>query len=132
MDDWTIVGIILIILVVVAGGLMIMRWGSEDSWIQDSRGVWIKHGHPSKIPDYVSKQQRTIDSALQLYAELLSTGEEINSRCLGTAGDYAVDIVHVPRSVEDDEIENQCSDFRNGEVSHFIELDKKGNVVRVV
>ena len=131
MDDWTIVGIILIILIVITVGLMILR-GDEDDWIQDSRGVWIKHGQPSKIPEYVLEQQGLIDSALRLYSELILTNAEINSQCLGTVGDYAVDIVHVPRSEEDDLIENQCSAFRNGDVSHFIELDKKGNIVRVV
>src|SRR3989344_9012131 len=126
MDDWTIVGIILIILIVITVDLMILR-GDEDDWIQDSRGVWIKHGQPSKIPEYVLEQQGLIDSALRLYSELILTNAEINSQCLGTVGDYAVDIVHVPRSEEDDLIENQCSAFRNGDVSHFIELDKKGN-----
>src|SRR3989344_4745938 len=131
MEDWTIVGIILIVLVVVTGGLMIFR-GDEDNWIQDSRGVWIKHGQPSKIPEYVSEQQELIDSVLRLYSELVLSNAEINSQCLGTVGDYAVDIVHSPRSGEDDLTENQCSAFRNGDVSHFIELDKKGNIVRVV
>ena len=105
MDDWTIVGIILIILIVVTSTLMILRW-DEDDWIQDSRGVWIKHGQPSKIPEYVSEQQNAIDSALRLYSELILAKTEINSQCLGVAGDYAVDIVHVPRSVEDDLAEN--------------------------
>ncbi|MBS3088255.1 hypothetical protein J4402_00590 [Candidatus Pacearchaeota archaeon] len=131
MDDWTIVGIILIVLVVTAGGLMILRW-DEDGWIQDSRGVWIKHGQPSKIPEYVLEQRELIDSALRLYSDLILAGTEINSQCLGVIGDYAVDIVHVPRSEGDDLVENQCSAFRNGEVSHFIEMDKKGNIVRVV
>ena len=70
MDDWTIVGIILIILIVITVGLMILR-GDEDDWIQDSRGVWIKHGQPSKIPEYVLEQQGLIDSALRLYSELI-------------------------------------------------------------
>lgn len=59
-----------------------------------------------------------------------------NSQCLGTINvnnlDYVVDIVHVPRTQEDNLPENQCEDYRTGKVQHFIELDKDGNVVRVV
>ncbi len=28
--------------------------------------------------------------------------------------------------------ENQCSEHREGKVKHFIELDKEGNIVRIV
>ncbi len=58
--------------------------------------------------------------------------EEKNSQCLGTCGDYAVDIVHVPRTEGDNLIENQCEDYKTGKVNHFIELDKNGEIVRIV
>jgi len=51
---------------------------------------------------------------------------------LGVVGNYAVDIVHVPRSEEDNLIENQCEAYRNGEVNHFIELDKDGEIIRII
>ncbi|GBE19529.1 hypothetical protein BMS3Abin17_00253 [archaeon BMS3Abin17] len=57
---------------------------------------------------------------------------EFSSQCLGSVGDYAVDIVHVPRNDEDNLVENQCEDFRSGKVTHFIELDKEGNIARIV
>jgi len=95
--------------------------GSEDDWIKDSKGVWIKHGNPSETPDYVLEQQEAIDCALEKFN---SFSGEINSQCLGSCGDYAADIVHVPRTAEDNLVENQCADYRNGIVSHFIELDK--------
>jgi len=132
MDDWSIVGIILIVLVVVVSVLMVFRFGGEDSWIQDSRGVWIKHGNPSKVPEHVLEQHRLIDASLELYSKLIESRVEINSQCLGVVGDYAVDIVSVPRSVEDDLAENQCVEFNSGVVGHFIELDRGGQVVRIV
>lgn len=73
-----------------------------------------------------------IKAALQLYEEAKSAGMKFSSQCLGTAYGYAVDIVHVPRASEDNLVENQCKEYREGRVSKFIELDKDGKVVRVV
>ncbi len=122
---WIVVIVVLIILFI-----MVFRPGGEDSWIQDDRGVWIKHGVPSSIPDYVQEQQAVINQALVLYAGKKG-GIEFNSQCLGVVGDYAIDIVHVPRTDEDDLVENQCGDYKRGKVNHFIELDKYGNIVRI-
>jgi len=102
---------------------------NEDNWIKDSRGVWIKHGNPSETPDYVLEQQEIINCALEKFNNF---SEEVNSQCLGVCGNYAVDIVHVPRAEADNLISNQCADYNNGIVSHFIELDQEGGIVRIV
>lgn len=102
--------------------------GSEDNWIKDSRGVYVKHGNPSETPDYVLEQQGAINCALEKFSNFT---EEKNSQCLGTCGNYAIDIVHVPRVEGDNLPENQCEDYRNRNVTHFIELDKEGNVVKI-
>ena len=117
------------ILIIVIGLFMIFRIGSEDSWIKDSRGIYIKHGVPSNTPSYVLEQQEAINCALNKFENF---NEETNSQCLGVCGNYAVDVVHVPRSEEDNKAENQCEAYRNGEVSNFIELDKEGNIVRII
>jgi hypothetical protein len=122
---WTLI----VIVILIVAFTMIFRPGGEDSWIKDEKGVWIKHGVPSKTPDYVLEQQEAINCALE---KIDNFTDEINSQCLGVCGDYAVDIVHIPRSSEDNLVENQCEAYRNGEVSHFIELDKDGNIVRIV
>lgn len=107
--------------------------GSEDDWIKDSRGVWIKHGNPAETPNYVFEQQEIINCALNLYGKAaLSSVIQLNSQCLGTCGDYAVDVVHIPRNQDDDKLENQCEDYREGKVQHFIELDRDGEIVRVM
>ena len=62
-------------------------------------------------------------------------GTIFDSQCLGTCdlgGGYAVDIVHSPREDVDNEIENQCESFRNGDVNKFIELDRDGKIVRII
>ena len=121
-----------LIVILIAVFIMIFRPGGEDSWIQDERGVWIKHGVPSETPDYVTDQQQIINQSLSLYEQKKSEGMEFSSQCLGVVGNYAVDIVHVPRSSEDNLVENQCEAYRNEEVTHFIELDKDGNIVKIV
>ena len=124
------VTIALILMLVLIVGLLIFLRGSEDDWIKDSRGVYIKHGVPASTPDYVKEQQDAINCALNLYQEKKSGGMQFNSQCLGVCENYAVDIVHVPRNDEDNQEENQCSIYRDRIVTKFIELDKEGNIVR--
>jgi hypothetical protein len=124
-----IIGIVLLLILIIGIFVRFVLGGSEDSWIKDSRGVYVKHGNPSETPDYVLWQEAAISCASDKFANF--TGEK-NSQCLGTCGDYAVDIVHVPRSSEDNLAENQCSDYGKGIVQHFIELDKNGEIVRIV
>mgnify|MGYP001584982961 CR=1 FL=1 len=81
--------------------------------------------------------QEVISKAKQLYEQKKDEGMEFLSQCLGTIKlsnnmEYVVDIVHVPRSEEDNKPENQCEDYRQGKVKHFIELDKEGKVVKVL
>ena len=106
--------------------------GDEDSWIKDEKGIWVKHGNPSETPDYVAEQKVIISKASELYELKKTEGIEFSSQCLGTIEDYAVDVVHVPRTKEDNLVENQCEAYKNNEVNHFIELDKDGNIVRIV
>lgn len=125
---YIIIGIAVLIIV----GWLFVRFvmgGSEDTWIKDSSGVWIKHGNPSEIPNYVLEQEEIMNCAVGKFDDFT---EEINSQCLGLCGTYAVDLVHVPRNAEDNLAENQCSDYNNGIVQHFIELDNQGNIVRIV
>lgn len=127
--------LILIIFGVLIIGQFAIRFiigGSEDSWIKDFRGIYIKHGNPSEIPIYVTEQQNIINCAFGLYDEKRNQGIQFSSQCLGSCEDYAVDIVHVPRTDEDNLIENQCLDYREGKVSKFIELDENKEIVRIV
>ena len=125
---------ILIVIGILVLSVMFLRFfigGSEDSWIKDERGIYVKHGNPAETPDYVKEQQDLIKGVLELYNSRKASGMVFSSQCLGRVDGYAVDVVHVPRIAEDDLIENQCQEYRNGNVKHFIELDKDGNIVRV-
>jgi hypothetical protein len=119
-----IIGLVALFIII----FLIFR-ANEDNWIKDSRGVWIKHGNPIETPDAILEQQEMINCSLGKFNNF---SEEINSQCLGACGDYAVDIINVPRTEEDNLIENQCADYNNGIISHFIELNKKGEIVRII
>lgn len=125
-----------IVIFVVFAILFILLRVDEDSWIKNEKGIWVQHGNPGKVPDYVVEQQELLSGVSQLYMEKKQELEQkeinISSQCFGVVHEYAVDIVHVPRTEEDNLPENQCDDYRNGIVSHFVELDKDGNIVRVV
>lgn len=127
--SFLILGIILLLI----GAVFLIKFftGEEDSWIQDSRGVWVKHGNPAETPGYVSEQKTMILCAMDIYAQLSSNGVSFSSQCIGACGNYSVDIVNVPRTAEDDKIENQCEEYLNGETNQFIEMDSKGEIVRI-
>ena len=125
---------VIIILMSVIIILFVLRFfigGNEDSWIKNEKGIWIKHGNPAQIPGKVLEQQDAVACALALFQEKNQEGMDFSSQCLGTCGDYAVDVVHVPRNSEDNLKENQCSDYPE-KAKHFIELDKDGNIFRIV
>jgi len=125
----------IIFLVVIIAVFLFIRFfvgGPEDDWIKDSRGVWVKHGAPASVPAGVEEQQDAVTCAGNLYQQAKNSGINFSSQCLGTCSIYSIDIVHVPRTSEDNLIENQCSDFREGKTSKFIELDKEGEIVRIV
>jgi hypothetical protein len=115
---------------VLAVCLLVLR-GDEDCWIKGANGTYVKHGNPSETPDYVQNQQDAAICALDLYHGKKSEGMNFSSQCLGVCGNYAVDIVHVPRKAEDDKAENQCADYRDGKINYFIELDSEGNIFRI-
>lgn len=52
------------------------------------------------------------------------------SPCLGKIDkDWMLDIAHLPRQEMDDFPENQCRDYREGKVGHFVEMTPKGEVI---
>jgi hypothetical protein len=76
-----------------------------------------------------------VDAAREVYAEE-GEGKGLSSGpCLANPLDdpyenWVVDVVHSPRQPVDDEAENQCSAFRDGDAVHFVELDEYGHLVR--
>ena len=44
--------------------------------------------------------------------------------------DWVADVAHNPRQDIDNQPENQCQSYRDGEAHHFVELDPDGNIIR--
>jgi len=122
--------IVIIVILAIAGFVMLLR-SSEDSWVKNEQGVYVEHGNPAETPVDAAAQQTALNCAYMLYESEKQSGKQLSSQCVGTCGDYAVDIVHDPRTEEDNLAENQCQEYRAGEVKHFIEMDKDGNIVRM-
>jgi hypothetical protein len=123
--------IIVLIVIIILGFILIFLRGNEDDWIKNDKGVYIKHGNPGNTPEKVTKQQDAINCALALYSSKKESILEFNSECLGVCNEYSVDIVNVPRNTDDNLVENQCNEYKDGITKNFIELDKDGNIVRV-
>jgi len=107
--------ITMIMVLVLAIGIVIITnlLTNQNTWVKDKQGIWTKSGNPAATPQEVTQQQEAIKLALQLY-EKEKTSRVLDSQCLGTVNRYAVDIVHNPRSQEDNLQQNQCSDYLEG------------------
>ena len=125
--------LIVVGIIIITGGVLLLLRGNEDTWIKDSRGVWVKHGNPSKTPIEVSQQQEMIEKAQFLYQDALNKNTSFdNGPCLGKiADDWVVDTVHNPRQNLDDRSANQCGDYLQGKVHHFIELGPNGDILKI-
>jgi hypothetical protein len=85
--------------------------------------------------DAAAQKEKAISSAREVYAEAERAGTDFSdgpciANPLEDQEDWVVDIVHQPRSDVDDDPANQCSAYRDGEASHFVELDEFGHLVR--
>lgn len=126
-----IIGIFVLLLI---GAIFLIHFftiRNENSWVKDNRGVWIKNGNPPATPDEVLKQQQIILCSMELYAQIRDQGVNLSSQCLGACGNYSIDIVHVPRTAEDNLAVNQCPEYLNNETSNLIEMDQLGNIVKI-
>ncbi|MCW8965121.1 MAG: hypothetical protein OQK82_00330 [Candidatus Pacearchaeota archaeon] len=121
-----IAGIVMILLILIVFRL------NEDTWIKDEKGIYVKHGNPSNTPIEILEQKNIISCANELYKKAQLEGMDFNNQCLGNCSDFAVDIVNVPRDSMDNLEENQCQEYLTGELTHFIELDKDGEIVRII
>lgn len=80
----------------------------------------------------ISDDSAISQKAVELYQKTKEQGADFsNGPCLGTIDYYAIDIAHIPREVVDEKSENQCPDYINGKLKHFVELTPFGTIIRV-
>jgi hypothetical protein len=74
----------------------------------------------------------TVRLAKQAYERAKARGVDMaRGPCLGIIKPgWVADVAHDPRQDIDDEPENQCAAYREGEADHFVELDPDGNFIR--
>lgn len=80
-----------------------------------------------------SEIDTAINQAKYLYHQEKEKGRDFSiGPCLSNAlmPDWVVDIAHNPRAPIDDLPENQCPAYREGTMTHFVELDTEGNLIR--
>ena len=82
-----------------------------------------------------TERDRAIAEAQQAYEQALRKGTNLDdgpciAEKLPDLSDWVVDVVHDPRTDEDDDPANQCSRYRDGDASHFVELAPDGAVIR--
>jgi hypothetical protein len=80
------------------------------------------------------ERDRAVAAAKRVYRGVagsasLSQGPCIAERLPGLP-DWVVDVAHDPRQDVDDDPANQCRRYREGEASHFVELDPSGRLIR--
>jgi len=85
-------------------------------------------------PGVDAEVDTAVNQAQQYYRQKKALGEDFSTGpCLTNdlMANWVVDIVHVPRTAEDNLPENQCQAYLEGRAKHFVELDTNGNLVRV-
>ena len=77
-------------------------------------------------------EDEALKNALNLYIAKKQAGVDFTlGPCLGKiADDWVADIAHNPRLPIDEDPKNQCAEFKNGSVHHFIELDPDGKLIK--
>ena len=83
---------------------------------------------------FEQERQAAIEAAKTAYAKAKTEGKDLNDGpCLGVvAPNWVADVAHEPRQQVDNLRENQCEQFINREVEHFVELSPQGVIIRAL
>ncbi len=80
-----------------------------------------------------SEKDQAIEKSKELFKQKKEEGMDMSQGpCLSNEiiSGWVVDVAHSPREAVDNQPENQCSTYREGKASHFIELDPEGNLIK--
>lgn len=85
-------------------------------------------------PGVSTTVDKAVAQARKVYDEKSKEGVDFdNGPCLSNdlIKGWVLDLVHEPRIALDNMPEYQCAALREGRATHFVEMDLKGNVLRV-
>ena len=83
----------------------------------------------------LSIRQQAIDGCIALCERALLSEEDLGTGpCLSNevVEDWVCDVAHSPRQTVDNYAENQCSAYRAGDASHFVEVDPDCKFIKAV
>lgn len=115
-----------------------LKWGMKVKW-------WVLGGllvlvvavfYWKRIPGtgmMTPEATQAIIKAKAAYNEFLNRGMDFkNGPCIADnlMPDWVADIAHEPRQAVDDQPENQCLRYREGQAHHFVELTPSGEFIR--
>lgn len=121
--------------IVIVAGFLILFAIIYLSSIQDpviAPTIKEESAAATPIPPSFKGNEDAFKNALNLYIQKKQEGTDMtNGPCLGKVSeDWVLDIAHNPRQPIDDKPQNQCQDFKDGKVKHFIEFDPDGKLIR--
>jgi hypothetical protein len=81
------------------------------------------------------EKSQAVGQAIVAFQKAQQSGQDLSSGpCISESlpglPDWVADIAHDPRQEIDDQAENQCQRYREGEANHFVELDEDGTLIR--
>lgn len=118
--------LILSIAVIIVVSLVTVFLNGQNPFDLSSRNTYK--------PGYSYELDQAVTQAQALYNQKKSKGFDLSSGpCLTNdlMQGWVADLVHSPRTKEDDKEENQCKAYLEGRATHFVELDLNGEVVRI-
>jgi hypothetical protein len=82
-----------------------------------------------------SEQDKAVAEAQAAFKQAERSGGNLSSGpCISESlpglSDWVADVAHDPRQDVDDDPDNQCQRYRDGEASHFVELSPDGELIR--
>ncbi|MEZ4521917.1 MAG: hypothetical protein R3A46_09800 [Thermomicrobiales bacterium] len=81
------------------------------------------------------EQTSAIEAAMAVYEDAVDSGVDLSkgpciAEELEEVPGWSVDIAHDPRQEVDNDPANQCQAYRDGQTSHFVELNPEGELIR--
>jgi hypothetical protein len=82
-----------------------------------------------------SEESQAVGQAVVAFQKAEQSGQDLSagpciSESLPGLPDWVADVAHDPRQDVDDDPNNQCQRYRDGEASHFVELTPEGQLIR--
>jgi hypothetical protein len=82
-----------------------------------------------------SDQDKAVAEAQAAFSKAQKSGTDLSvgpciAENLPALPDWVVDVAHDPREDVDDDPDNQCQRYRDGEAHHFVELTPDGQLIR--